>query len=201
MPSSAKREAPAAARNRVPIGDVLAEQLPARGLVLEVASGTGEHALYLAGRFPSLDWQPSDPDPGALSSIAAWREDQQGANLREPIMLDAISKDWPVSSCDAVLCCNMVHISPWEATEGLFAGAARVLEGTAPLILYGPYLEDDVETVPSNLAFDAGLRARNPAWGLRRLADIDALAARHRFERSARISMPANNLILVFRKG
>ncbi|WP_427965585.1 DUF938 domain-containing protein [Altererythrobacter sp.] len=197
---NAKRQAPAAARNRAPIGDVLERELPDGGLVLEIASGTGEHALYFAQRFPGLTWQPSDPDPGALASIAAWRSDHPAANLLEPVELDASCEEWPTSRADAMVCINMVHISPWEASEGLFAGAARVLGRGDPLVLYGPYLEADVETVPSNLAFDENLKARDPRWGLRQLADVDRLADANGFDRTARYAMPANNLTLVYRK-
>ena len=195
-----KKFAPAAARNSGPIADVLARELPESGRVLEVASGTGEHAVFLARRFPSLQWQPTDPDLEAMASIASWREEAGLANLLEPRKLDVSSADWPVARADAVLCINMIHISPWEASEGLFAGAARLLGDGAPLITYGPYIEDAVETAPSNLSFDESLKARNAAWGLRNIADIDRLASAHGFTRSARHAMPANNLTLVFRR-
>lgn len=195
-----KRHAPATARNSEPIAAVLAKELPARGRVLEVASGTGEHAVFFATRFPALEWQPSDADPAALESVAAWREDAGIENLLPPIPLDAASSDWPEISADAALCINMVHISPWAATVGLFAGAAQVLEQGAPLITYGPYFELDVPTAESNLAFDANLKARDPRWGLRDIAAVDAVAARSGFERTARYAMPANNLVLVYRR-
>jgi SAM-dependent methyltransferase len=152
-----KRHAPAAERNREPIAAVLTEELPAEGLVLEIASGTGEHAVHFARTYPRLTWQPSDPDADALASIAAWREAEGLANLRAPIALDASAPPWRVTRADAVLCINMLHISPFAATEGLLAGAADVLVPGAPLILYGPYLEAEVETVPSNVAFDESL--------------------------------------------
>lgn len=195
-----KRHAPATARNSVPIADVLAAELPGEGTVLEIASGTGEHAVFLAGRFPALDWQPTDPDPGALASIAAWRDEAGPANLLAPMALDASAPDWPVRRAGAVLCINMIHISPWAASEGLFAGAARVLPQGAPLILYGPFLEAEVTTAPSNLAFDESLRARDPRWGVRDIAAMDALGAAHGLARTARFTMPANNLILVYRR-
>lgn len=195
-----KRHAPATARNSEPIAEVLGRELPATGLVLEIASGTGEHAVFFARHFPALDWQPSDPDRDALASVAAWRDEAGIANLRAPLELDARADQWPVERADAVLCINMIHISPWEATEGLFAGAARLLAPDAPLITYGPYLEDAVETAPSNLAFHESLMARDPRWGLRKLADIDALAASHGFTRMVRYALPANNLALVFRR-
>lgn len=198
--ASDKRHAPATERNREPIADVLARELPKAGTVLEVASGTGEHAAFFAARFPQLQWQPSDPDPGALASIAAYRAEYSGANLCEPVLLDASRQDWPVERADAILCINMIHISPWEASEGLFAGAKRLLDSGAPLILYGPYFESDVETASSNLAFDESLKARDPRWGIRDLAEIEDLAARNGFTRSARYAMPANNLVLVYRR-
>lgn len=195
-----KQHAPAAARNREPIAAVLAEELPATGLVLEVASGTGEHALAFARRFPTLIWQPSDPDAAARDSIAAWREESGPDNLRSPLALDAAAEAWPIAHADALLCINMLHISPWEAAEGLFAGAARILPQGAPLMLYGPYREADVVTAPSNEAFDASLKARNPTWGLRDLAAVNRLAERNGLGRARRTAMPANNLMLIYRK-
>ena len=198
---SAKRESPAAQRNREPIADVLADVLPERGIVLEMASGTGEHVVHFAKRFAHLDWYPSDPDAGARASIAAHVAQAGLANVMPPLALDAAASEWPLDAADAIVCINMVHISPWEATEGLFAGAARLLPPMdGPLILYGPYLEREVETAPSNLAFDESLKARDPRWGLRDLADVDALAKRHGFTRTLRVAMPANNLIVVYRK-
>lgn len=196
-----KRHAPATARNREPIAEVLARELPPRGQVLEIASGTGEHAAFFAARFPSLVWQPSDPDPQALASIAAYCADYEGDNLKNPLLLDAATPAiWPVSQADAILCINMVHISPWEASEGLFAGAAQILGGkNLPLILYGPYFEQGVETAASNHEFDASLKARNPQWGLRDAEKIDILAQRHGMARSARYALPANNIMLVYR--
>ena len=196
-----KRHAPAAGRNREPITAVLTEELPATGLVLEVASGTGEHAVHFARTFPDVVWQPSDPDPDARGSIAAWREEAALPNLLPPLALDAAAAEWPIDRADAVLCINMVHISPWEATLGLFRGAAHVLHTSgAPLILYGPYIEQGVETAPSNLDFDASLKARNPLWGLRKAETLDALAATHGMRRTARHALPANNIMLIYRK-
>lgn len=198
---SAKRESPAAQRNREPIADVLADVLPEGGIVLEMASGTGEHVVHFAKRFAHLDWYPSDPDAGARASIAAHVAQAGLANVMPPLALDAAASEWPLDAADAIVCINMVHISPWQATEGLFAGAARLLPPMdGPLILYGPYLEREVETAPSNLAFDESLKARDPRWGLRDLADVDALAKRHGFMRTLRVAMPANNLIVVYRK-
>ena len=195
--SGARRSAPAALRNREPIAEVLADWLPEHGLVLEIASGTGEHAVYFAERFPELEWQPSDLHPDALTSIAAWRAGR--ANVREPVVLDASSNQWPVDRAEAVLSINMVHISPWAAALGLIAGAGRVLAPGAPLILYGPWLDDAIPTAASNLAFDADLKARDPAWGLRRVEDF-AAAARGRFALVETRAMPANNLMLLLRR-
>jgi hypothetical protein len=193
-----KLSSPAAQRNRQPIAAVLADWLPRGGLVLEVASGSGQHAAAFARAFPDLDWQPSDPDPDALSSIEAWRADSGLANLREPVILDAVAATWPVEQADAVLDINMVHISPWEAALGLLDGATRVLPAGGPLILYGPWLVDGVETAPSNLAFDADLKRRNPAWGLRRVEDFAREAEARGFALSEQRAMPANNRMLLF---
>lgn len=195
------RHAPATARNREPIAAVLAEILPASGLVLEVASGSGEHAVFLAQRFPQLQWQPSDPDPECRGSIAAWAAASGCANLLPPVALDAGADDWPVARADALLCINMIHISAWRATLGLFAGAGRVLEQGAPLCLYGPFVREGVATAESNRAFDTNLRARNPDWGLRDLNQTIAAAQAQDLELAAVIEMPANNLSVIFRKG
>lgn len=200
-PPPGARVSPSTARNRDPILQVLKPRLPASGLVLEIAAGAGEHAVYNAAALPHLEWQPTDPDPEALASIAAWRDHAALPNLLPPLRLDASDPDaWPVGRADAVVNINMIHISPWSAAQGLMAGAARVLPAGGPLVLYGPYIETDVETAPSNLDFDASLRRRNPAWGLRRLDDVAALAASHGLVLAERIAMPANNLSLVFRR-
>ncbi len=193
-----KLGSPAAERNREPIAAVLADWLPRQGLVLEVASGLGEHAVHFARRFPDLAWQPSDPDSSALASIEAWRADSRLPNLREPVILDAAAVTWPVDEADALVNINMVHISPWDAALGLLDGAARVLAAGAPLILYGPWIAEDVETAPSNLAFDADLRRRNPAWGLRRVKDFAAEATRRGLALTDQREMPANNRMLLF---
>lgn len=197
-----KQHAPATERNRAPIAEVLARELPDSGTVLEIAAGTGEHAVFFAEAFPALAWQPTDPSPEALASIAAYRADYPGDNLATPLLLDAAAPDaWPVAQAAAILCINMVHISPWEATLGLFRGTAQVLRTSgAPLILYGPYIEQGVETAPSNLEFDASLKARNPLWGLRKAEALDALAATNGMRRTARHALPANNIMLVYRK-
>lgn len=195
-----RRSAPHVARNAAPIVEVLATILPAEGLVLEVASGTGEHAVHFARAFPQLEWQPSDPDPDARRSIEAWRAEAALPNLRPPLALDARAADWPIDRADAILCINMVHISPWPATEGLLSGAGRRLGPGAPLYLYGPYFQAGVPTAPSNLAFDASLRARDPEWGVRELDDVSALARDHGLMLDSIVPMPANNLSVVFRK-
>ena len=197
-----KQHAPATERNRGPIAEVLARELPASGSVLEIAAGTGEHAVFFAGQFPALQWQPTDPSPEALASIVAYRADYPGDNLAAPLLLDAAAPDaWPVAQAAALVCINMVHISPWEATLGLFRGAAHVLSTSGgPLILYGPYIEQGVETALSNLDFDASLKARNPLWGLREAEALDALAVTHGMRRTARHALPANNIMLVYRK-
>ena len=195
-----KRHAPATLRNRDAIAAILADGLPPSGTVLEVASGSGEHVVHFAAAFPHLEWQPSDPDPAGLISIAAYRAEAGLANIAPPRALDASAPEWPIDRVDAVLCINMVHISPWQATPGLFAGAARLLATGAPLILYGPYIEPDVPTAASNLAFDASLRARDPAWGLRDTDAVKRVAAEVGFAFAERRAMPANNLMLLFRR-
>ena len=195
-----KRHAPATERNREPILAVLREELPAQGLMLEVASGTGEHAAYFAPHFPGLAWQPSDGDADSLASILAWQRESGAADLRPPVLLDAASATWPIDRADAILCVNMVHISPWTATEGLMCGAGRLLPAGGPLILYGPYRRAGVPTAPSNEAFDESLKARNPDWGLRLLEDVAAEAAANGLALERVVEMPANNLVLVFRK-
>jgi SAM-dependent methyltransferase len=195
------RTSPATARNRQPILEVLRPRLPAGARVLEVASGAGEHAMFLASALPGVSWRPTDRDPEALASIAAWRTAAGPLNLAAPIRLDAADlSSWPAGPFEAVVCINMVHISPWAATEGLMAGAARVLASGGRLFLYGPYVEAGVETAPSNLTFDESLKARDPAWGLRDLAEIKAQAPANGLGFAERIAMPANNLIVVFEK-
>ncbi|MET0245854.1 MAG: DUF938 domain-containing protein [Sphingomonas sp.] len=193
-----RRHAPATDRNRDPIADILAEDLPDAGLVLEIASGTGQHCAWFAQRFPQLVWQPTDPDLESLVSIADWCADI--ANVLPPVGLDASADEWPVGRADAILCINMVHISPWAATLGLMAGAGQLLDAGAPLILYGPYRQRDVPTAPSNEAFDLSLKARNPDYGLRHVEDVARVAADNRLTLRRIVSMPANNLMLVFRR-
>ena len=199
--STAALLAPAVARNREPILQVLRDALPTSGLVLEVASGTGGHAAWFSAALPALTWQPTDQDPFALASIAAWREEAGLTNLLPPLMLDAARPaSWPISRAEAVVAINMVHIAPWSATEGLFAGASIVLPVGGVVVLYGPFREPGVELASGNVAFDADLKARDPRWGLRDLEVVSALAAGHGFELAMRVGMPANNISVVFRK-
>jgi hypothetical protein len=197
--NGARRHAPATERNRDAIAAVLADVLPNSGNVLEIASGTGEHVAHFAERFPTLSWQPSDPDPSALASIASWTAGL--GNVATPVAIDATDPGWPVDRVDALLCVNMVHIAPWEATLGLISGAAAVLADGAPLILYGPYLRGDVATAPSNLAFDASLKSRDARWGLRSVEDVTAAATARGLDFDRVVEMPANNLMLIFRVG
>ncbi len=193
-----RRHAPATLRNRDPILAALRRFLPPTGTLLEIASGTGEHAVFFAAGLPGITWQPSDPGADARASINAHAADAALPNLRAALALDVTAPVWPLGRADAVLCCNMIHIAPWAATEGLLAGAARLLPPGAPLLLYGPYRQAGVETAPSNEAFDADLRARDPAWGLR---DLDAVTAAARgFTREAVLALPANNLLVTFRR-
>ena len=195
-----RRSAPHVARNAKPIAELLTEIMPPRGLVLEIASGTGEHIVHFAREFPRLLWQPSDPEPTALRSIEAWRAESGLFNLLPPVSLDARAADWPVPEADAILCINMIHISPWAATTGLMRGAARLLGPGAPLYLYGPYRQAAVATAPSNEAFDESLKARDPDWGLRDLEQVAAEADQHGLTLDRVVEMPANNISIVFRK-
>jgi SAM-dependent methyltransferase len=200
-PPPGARTSPSTARNRQPILDVLAPRLTPGAKVLEIASGAGEHAVFVAAALPRVRWQPSDPDPNALVSIAAWQAQAGLPNLAEPVVLDAADPaTWPAEAFDAVVCINMIHIAPWTAAQGLMAGAGQRLAPGGRLILYGPYLEADVPTAPGNLAFDASLKSRDPAWGIRDLAEVVALAAANGLTLTERIEMPANNLIVIFEK-
>ena len=195
-----RRSAPAALRNREPIAEVLRDWLPERGLVLEIASGTGEHAVYFAEHFPHLTWQPTDLHPEAIASITAWRDAAALPNLMPPLKLDASGSSWPVEHADALLSINMVHISPWASALGLLDGAARILPAGGPLILYGPWITAEVETAPSNLDFDRDLRARDPEWGLRSVEDFAAAAADRGLGLEQTREMPANNRMLLLRR-
>lgn len=198
--NQAARTAPAAARNREPILRVLRDCLPPSALVLEIGSGTGEHAVWFSSALRTLTWLPTDQDPEALKSIAAWRERAGPANLLPPLPLDASATTWPITRADVVVAINIVHIAPWTTAQGLIAGAARVLASGGLLYLYGPFREGGMHTAASNAAFDADLRARNPSWGVRDLEEITAFASLHGFEAPKKIAMPANNLSVLFRR-
>jgi SAM-dependent methyltransferase len=191
---------PATARNRDPILAVLRDVLPEAGDVLEVASGSGEHVVHFARALPGLRFQPTDIDPDALTSIEAWRVHEGLPNVMPPVELDVTTPNWPASHADAILCCNMLHISPWAATLGLLDGAARTLPAGGLLVLYGPYRIDGHHTAESNAAFDASLRARDPAWGVRDLRDVEAQARLRGLALEKTVPMPANNLTAVFRR-
>lgn len=195
-----RREAPWVARNRQPILDVLQPHLPADGLVLEIASGTGEHTMHFAAGLPRLTFQPTDPDAAARASIDDWTATLALANVRPALPLDASATPWPVTQADVILCINMIHISPWEATAGLMQNAGCVLSAGGLLYLYGPYHRESQPTAPGNIAFDADLRRRNPAWGVRHLEEVAALAGKHGFMTPTIVEMPANNLSLLFRR-
>ncbi|WP_432727015.1 DUF938 domain-containing protein [Variovorax sp. W6] len=198
---------PAAERNKQPILDALAGILGEQGAMLEIASGTGQHAVWFATALSKWTWQPTDADARALPGIATRIAQAARPNLRAPVLLDVTAPQWPSQGFsfaegeekfDAIYCANMIHIAPWAACVGLMQGAARHLRSGGVLVTYGPYFEDDVPTAPSNLAFDEDLRGRNPAWGIRRLADVAAQAQQAGLVLRERHSMPANNLLLVF---
>jgi len=197
----AKLGSPAANRNRGPILAVLARVLPTEGTVLEIASGSGQHVVFFADALPALRFVPSDPDPSARDSIEAHRAEAGLANVEAALALDVRETPWPIATCDAVVAINMVHISPWEATLALLDGAAARLPAGGPLVLYGPYRVGGVHTAESNARFDEGLRARDPAWGVRDLEAVLAAAAERGLVESERVAMPANNLTVVLRRG
>jgi len=193
-----KRYSPACERNRDPILAVLRRVLPARGRVLEFSAGTGMHSAWWAPRLPGLAWQPTDRDPDALASIAAWRDTVAAPNLLAPVRLDTCDTDWGVGVVDGAVCCNMIHISPWESAQGLFAGLARVLAPGGVFVLYGPFRFAGVWTSDSNVRFDRSLQQRDPRWGVRDLVDVIALAALHGLALQEVVAMPANNHCLVW---
>ena len=197
---TAARVAPAVARNRAAIAEVLQSRLPQPGTVVEIASGSGEHAVYFCAAMPGLTWQPTDRDDAALASIEAWRAQARLANLLPPVRLDAATADWPVGRADAVVAINMIHIAPWAATLGLMAGAARLLAPGGLLYLYGPYRQDGQHTADSNAAFDADLQARDAQWSVRDLGDVVAAASAEGLALDRVIPMPANNLSVLFRR-
>jgi hypothetical protein len=219
MNTYARLFSPAAERNRQPMLDVLRRVLPARGRALEIASGSGQHVAWFARHLPGWSWQPTDFDAASLPSIAAWSESSADdaapgtevssgagstgalANVRPPLRLDVCDPVWPVTGeFDAITCANMLHIAPWACCTGLMQGAARHLSADGVLVTYGPYIVDGVETAASNMAFDADLRRRDAAWGIRRLADVVAEAQRAGLRLRERVAMPANNLMLVFER-
>ena len=195
-----RRHAPATLRNRQAIAEQLETALPDGGRVLEIASGTGEHASFFAGLFSQLDWQPSEPDPALRQSIVAYGQDSGLANLAPPLDLDVTQRPWPVDSVAAILCVNLLHIAPWFVTEALMAGAGDVLPVGAPLMIYGPFMREGRHTAESNAAFDRGLRAENPAWGVREMEAVENLARQNGLALADVAAMPANNFFLRFEK-
>jgi hypothetical protein len=195
-----KLHSPAAERNRDPILRVLERVLPARGKVLTIASGSGQHDVHFARAFPELTFQPSDVDEEAIASIALHRAEANLPNLAKPIRLDVTEEPWPIEQADAVVNINMIHISPWTACEALLRGAARILERDAVLYLYGPFIIEGRELEPSNADFDRRLRASNPEWGLRVLGEVVQAASRYGFRFEERVEMPANNNSIIFRR-
>jgi hypothetical protein len=195
-----RQHAPATRRNRDPILDVLRTVLPRTGVVLEIASGTGEHVVHFAQNLAGLIFQPSDPDPDALLSVSAWVKATGVTNVRPPVILDASQPRWPIVSADAIICINMVHISPWDATVGLMKGAGAMLAPGSSIYLYGPYKREGIPAAPNNEAFDRSLRDHEPTWGLRNLNAVAALAQSVGFSAPVVTEMPANNLSVVFRR-
>lgn len=200
MQSAVRRYAPAAERNRVPILEVLRRHVPERARVLEVASGPGQHAAFFAAALPRTRWLPSEADPSAFASIAAWAEFEGASNVDEAVLLDVAAERWPVGVLDIVYCANMIHIAPWSCCTGLLRGAGRHLEPGGLLILYGPFKLDGHHTSPSNVAFDRSLRAQDPRWGVRDLREVEAQASGQGFRFIEKVDMPANNLVVVFRR-
>jgi SAM-dependent methyltransferase len=195
-----RRYHPSAERNKGPILAVLQRVLPPAGTVLEIASGTGQQVVHFAEALPHLTFQPSDPDPASRASVAAWIAETGVCNVLPPLDLDVRSPDWGVDAADAVVCVNMIHIAPWSCTEGLLAGAARLLPPNGPLVIYGAFKRGGAHTAPSNEAFDASLRRQDPDWGIRDLEAVAALGEAHGFALDEIVEMPANNLTVVLRK-
>jgi len=193
-----KLSSPSALRNRGPIAELLRHILPDSGTVLEIASGSGEHVIHFARLFPNLVWQPSDPSPEARASVQDWVKSESLANVLPPLDVDASAEIWPIAAADAMIAINMVHISPWTATQGLLGGAGKLLPSGGVLVLYGPYRCQGQPLVPSNADFDASLRARNPEWGIRLLEDVESLAKKSGLTLTSVTEMPANNLGVVF---
>jgi SAM-dependent methyltransferase len=199
-PEPVKQCWPAPERNKGPILEVLRRVLPARGVALEIASGSGQHAAYFAAQLPELVWQPSDVDEVNLASIRSWVAEAAGSNLRAPLELDVCASDWGVGLVDAVFNANMIHISPWECCAGLIAGAGRHLAPDGVLVMYGPYRVGGAHTAKSNADFDASLKARDARWGVRDCEAVAALALEEGLALEERVEMPANNQVLVFRR-
>ena len=195
-----RETAPSAERNKQPILEVLARVLPPSGLVLEIGSGTGQHVAHFAKALPQLAFQPSETDEGRHASIGAWVRHEQLANVRPPLAFDLTRLPWPVRAADAIVCINVIHISPWEATLGLMRGAGEILPTGGVLVTYGPYRRGGAHTAPSNAAFDASLKARDPSWGVRDMEEVAAAAKDAGVELTEAIAMPANNFTLVFRR-
>ncbi|MGJ3259718.1 MAG: DUF938 domain-containing protein [Rhodospirillales bacterium] len=195
-----KQLSAASERNKGPILDVLERVLPESGLVLEIASGTGQHAVHFATALPALEWQPSDIDPELRASVEAWRADAGLSNLKAPLHLDVTADTWPVAAADAIVNANMIHIAPWKVCLGLFDGAARLLPEGGILYMYGPYKIGGQHTAPSNASFDQSLRMRDPSWGIRDLDVVAEEAGRRGLDLIETVEMPANNLSVVYRK-
>lgn len=201
MASIEKRfSSPSALRNREAIWNILQAVLPEKGMVLEIASGSGEHAIHFAARLPKLIWQPSDPSSKARASIREWSSEKRLENLLSPLDIDVTNEVWPVERADAILAINMVHISPWSATEGLMKGAGKLLRRDGCLILYGPYKQEGREFVESNVDFDNWLRNQDMQWGIRQLEEVAELAAQCGLKLRSVIDMPANNLSVIFQR-
>ncbi len=198
-PAAMKRFSPASERNKDPILDVLRGVVPAQGRVLELSAGSGQHTVHFAAAFTGVEWQPSDIDESALLSVAAHRDEAALANVLDPMRVDVTALDWGVDAVDVVLSINMIHITPWACSQGLFAGAARVLRSGGALVTYGPYNVDGAFTSDGNARFDASLRSRDPRWGIRDLADLLGLAEAAGFMREAVVDMPANNKTVIYR--
>jgi SAM-dependent methyltransferase len=196
----ARETAPSAERNKQPILEVLARVLPPRGLVLEIGSGTGQHVAHFAKALPALTFQPSEMDLERHASIEAWVAAGKLSNVKPPLAIDLTKHPWPVTAADAIVCINVIHISPWEATLALMAGAGTILPAGGVLVTYGPYRRDGAHTSPSNAAFDASLRARNPLWGVRDLDEVAEVAGPQGLALEEVVAMPANNLTVVWRK-
>ena len=196
----AKRLSEACERNKEPILEVLKDVFPAQGLVLEIASGTGQHAIHFATNLPNITWQPSDMDPELRKSVEAWQAESNLQNLKTPVHLDVTSENWPVEMADAMMCANMIHIAPWEACIGLLDGAGRILPEGGILCMYGPYKVGGKHTAPSNEAFDQSLRARNASWGIRNLDDVALEARRRGLHLIKTVKMPSNNFCVIYKK-